>query len=616
MHNKLHSFHIPVMGIGHSADTPIRVAPFGISSVVSLVDDLLLEKLRKYYSERNGFPYQEISREIPDGRAKRISAYLDLVGRLVLKKIESIRCQPFFEKNDKHAYFELLPDESSLKKEYVRLQGMKDGPEKDALAQMLNKRIEPGSIDVNIMVKLDRTVYDRKGKPLGDEFTDAKSALRGFAMSVLRSSVVFSAGMNPKLFGYLTQFKDFYRNAFGEIKKKIILKVSDFRSALVQSRFLAKRGLEVSEYRIESGLNCGGHAFPSHGQLLPSILNEYKEKWHELTKGIRPLIREYYDKIGLSFPESPTQADPVMTVQGGIGTSGEAQRLIQGFGAARTGWGSPFLLVPEVTNVDDSTRKLLRRATEEDLYLSNASPLGIPFNTLRGTKSHLTTEERIRKGKPGSPCPKGYAVTSTEFSAKPICLASREYQKKKLEQIRMSSLSEADKASLKSKVIEKTCICDQLGHGILIKLGVLSEQQAAQAVCPGPNIAWFNRTYTLKEMVDHIYGKGVSLVSEQRPHMFAKEIVMNVDYLKLMLARCHDRRTREECEEYKTNLERGMDLCLRISKEKPFPNENLASIGPIVEQQKARLSRLWSEFVAKSSHQQSDPLENNQEARL
>jgi hypothetical protein len=30
------------MGIGHSTDTPILVAPFGISSFISLVDDLLL----------------------------------------------------------------------------------------------------------------------------------------------------------------------------------------------------------------------------------------------------------------------------------------------------------------------------------------------------------------------------------------------------------------------------------------------------------------------------------------------------------------------------------------------------------------------------------------------
>ena len=45
--NKKHSFHIPVMGIGFTVDTPLKVSQFGIDSVISLVDDVLLEKLRK-----------------------------------------------------------------------------------------------------------------------------------------------------------------------------------------------------------------------------------------------------------------------------------------------------------------------------------------------------------------------------------------------------------------------------------------------------------------------------------------------------------------------------------------------------------------------------------------
>ena len=46
---KMHSFHIPVMGIGYSIDSPIKVARYGISSVISLVDDILIEEMRKYY---------------------------------------------------------------------------------------------------------------------------------------------------------------------------------------------------------------------------------------------------------------------------------------------------------------------------------------------------------------------------------------------------------------------------------------------------------------------------------------------------------------------------------------------------------------------------------------
>jgi len=42
-----HSFHIPVMGIGFTIDTPLKFEQYGMDSVVSLVDDILLEKLKK-----------------------------------------------------------------------------------------------------------------------------------------------------------------------------------------------------------------------------------------------------------------------------------------------------------------------------------------------------------------------------------------------------------------------------------------------------------------------------------------------------------------------------------------------------------------------------------------
>jgi hypothetical protein len=253
------------MGIGHSVDTPIRVAPFGITSVISLVDDTLLEKIRKYYSEKYGLPYVKLARNEPDGRAKRITAYLETVQRIVRAKMEAIKEQPFFEANDKSKYFNLLPEEITLKRGYNKLLKMKAGAERSALEEDLTRRMQPGSIDVNIMVKLDGINFDKNGTSLGDEFSDAKAALRGYASSSLRSNIVFSAGLNKKLFNYMTRFEDFYRDEIGDIKKRIILKVSDFRSARIQGRFLAGKGLEVHEFRIESGLNCGGHAFPSNG---------------------------------------------------------------------------------------------------------------------------------------------------------------------------------------------------------------------------------------------------------------------------------------------------------------------------------------------------------------
>ena len=94
-----------------------------------------------------------------------------------------------------------------------------------------------------------------KKEKLPTEFNDAHAALRGYANSDLESSLILSAGMNPRLYSYMEQFDDFYPDENRYIKKKIVLKVSDYRSALIQGKFLAKKGLWVSEYRIESGLN-------------------------------------------------------------------------------------------------------------------------------------------------------------------------------------------------------------------------------------------------------------------------------------------------------------------------------------------------------------------------
>ncbi|RLB84947.1 MAG: hypothetical protein DRH24_03515 [Deltaproteobacteria bacterium] len=599
MTDYLHTFHIPVMGTGHSVDTPIRVAPLGISSVISLVDDLLLEKIRKYYTSKFNLPYVKIPRDAQDGRAERITAYLNTVYKIVLKKMEEIKRQPFFKDNHKRQYFELLPEESLLRKKYETLLKMKSGYERDALEKDLTSRMKPGSIDVNIMVTVDRSHFDKNGNPLGDEFCDAQAGLRGYANSCLDSSIVYSAGFNRRLFSYMTRFKDFYRNKMGRIKKRIILKVSDFRSALVQGKFLAKKGLEVHEFRIESGLNCGGHVFASNGILLPVLLEEFREKGKSLMSEFQPLIKKYYKKMGWDYPESKLKDRPLITVQGGIGTHGEVLRLKE-FDIDRTGWASPFLLVPEVTRVDTTTRELLRQAQEEDIYMSDVSPLGIPFNNVHKTGSEIWTQKRIAEGRPGSPCPKHLLVDNTEFTEKPICLASRQYQKKKLEQIEMMDISADEKARLCKKVVEKTCICDHLGNGALIDLGIAKEKNLPQSICPGPNIEWFSKFYTLKEMVDHIYGRGSSLVPPERPHMFAKEIVMYVDYFERMVR--DSSLTSDVINallEFKNNLEAGLDFCLEISHKPAYPDENLVSISACVKRERTRMESICSVFEKK-----------------
>ncbi|MDR9417880.1 hypothetical protein [Gracilimonas sp.] len=601
MQHSLHTFSIPVMGTGHSIDSPIRVAPFGINSVISIVDDLLIERIRKHYSNVMDLPYENISRNAEDGRSRRITAYLDLVQDIVQSKFEAIRNQPFFEQNDKSKYFEMLPDQTELKKLYRRLLSLSDSKEGKSIASNLNNSMKMGSIDVNIMAKVDGFSYTNSGQPMTSEFSDGSAALRGYAKSKLSSSLILSAGFNPRLYNYLAEFGDFYRDVAGNIKKKIILKVSDFRSALIQGKYLAKKGLEVFEYRIESGLNCGGHAFASDGYLLPALLKEFKEKREMLSTSIQPLIEKYYEESREGgFKSDWIFSSPRITVQGGIGTNGEARRLLNDFDMDATGWGSPFLMVPEATTVDEPTMKLLQNATEEDLYLSGVSPLGVPFNNVRNTGSEKWHKERIEKDKPGSPCPKGFLESNTEFTENPICTASSQYQLLKISQIKENESSKELQENKIAKVLDKACLCDHLGNGALISLGILKEHRAPQAICPGPNIAWFNRQYSLQEMTDHIYGRGTSLVPKERPHMFAKELVMYVDYFETMIEQCEDFDAEfKQFKKFKNNLEKGIELCLEIANTEAYPDENLTSIIETVEVQSKRLAKIFENIENK-----------------
>ena len=596
MENVYHKFHIPVMGTGHSIDSPIRVAHLGIASVMSIVDDILVEKICKHYSEKYSINFFETAKSDPYARSKRITAYLNVVDKIVALKLNEIKLLPFEEGNEKSKYFDLLPEDSPLKKKYKYYLTIETKAEKEKVAFELTDLMHAGSIDVNIMSKLDRTNYAKDGTILSDEFNDAKAALRGYAESTLTSSIVFSAGFNRSLLGYLTQFKDFYRDADGKIKKKIIIKVSDFRSAMIQGKFLATKGLEVSEFRIESGLNCGGHAFASQGYLLPSILKEFKDKRKTLAQEFIPLIKSYYEKQNWSFNESNFMCEPLLTVQGGIGTSGEAQRMIEDFKCDSTGWGSPFLLVPEATCVDDDTLNLLMNAKKDDLYLSGASPLGVPFNNLRNTGSENWTKDRAESGRPGSACPKGFLISDKQYTDKPICTASRQFQKNKFDEITALQISDSEKDELLDSMFAKVCLCDHLANGALIKLGISPKSKSPQSICPGPNIVWFNRQYSLQEMTDHIYGRGESLVSEDRPHMFCQELELYVNYFEKLIGTMGNSEAEiKYLEIFKENLEKGIEYILEISEGTAYPNENLKSIPDLVKVQHDRLKAIYAE---------------------
>jgi hypothetical protein len=524
--NTPHSLHIPVMGIGFTIDTPLRVARYGISSVVSLVDDILIEQMRKFYCDKYGMPYEEITSGSPDARARRITAYLNLVDHLVRQQVESLQASPFEKGSEISRYYDMLP-ETPLKRAYEEMLATSDPAEKYHRQERLRCEAVPGSIDVNIMTKLDPDAY-LNGEKLPPEFADAMAALRGYANSTLCSSVVFSAGINQRLYTYTATFGDFLPGEDGELKKKIILKVSDYRSALVQGKFLAKRGLWVSEYRIESGLNCGGHAFPTEGYLLGPVLEEFKERRQELIKVLHPIYMEALKTRG--WPVQDVDYGARITVQGGIGTAVENSFLLTYYRVDGTGWATPFLLVPEVTNVDAAHLQKLLNAADDEVYLSDSSPLGIPFWNLRTSASEESRRQRILLDKPGSPCPKRFAAFNTEFTEAPVCIASRVYVKRKLEHLAKEDLSPEQRAAAKESVLDKACICHDLGGSTTLKYNI--DPEATPAVCPGPNIVNFKKLATLDEMVAHIYGRLSLITNTERPHMFIKELMLYIEYIR------------------------------------------------------------------------------------
>ena len=525
---KTHSFHIPVMGIGYTIDTPLKVSQYGINSVISLVDDILLEKLRKMYCGKYAIPYNEITKNTEDFRAKRITSYLNLINKLAEKKFEELKNATIEKGNKIKEYFNMLPDSSTIKQKIKNLTA--EYFDLDKAGNWIKDSLSMGSIDVNIMTKLDKENYVKEEK-LPVEYNDAHAALRGYANSDLNSSIVLSAGMNPRLYGYLRQFEDFYPDQNGKIKKKIILKVSDYRSALIQGKFLAKKGLWVSEYRIESGLNCGGHAFASDGYLMGPILAEFRDKRKELIHEIHKIFVKALSNKKHSIPKT---ALPVkISAQGGVGTVEEHQFLIDHYQVDSVGWGTPFLLVPEATTVDDSTLKKLVEAEEDDLYLSNVSPLGVFFNNLKGNTKDIQKLSLMKKGIPGSPCPKKFAALNKEFTEKSICTASRQYQYLKLEELDKENLASEEYQTAYDKIVEKTCICVGLGTSALLVNNLDNKIEGdGVSVCPGPNMAYFSKIMSLKEITDHIYGRSNMITRTDRPNMFMKELKLYIDFLK------------------------------------------------------------------------------------
>jgi hypothetical protein len=217
---------------------------------------------------------------------------------------------------------------------------------------------------------------------------------------------------------------------------------------------------------------------------------------------------------------------------------------------------------------------MLVKAEEKDLFVSDSSPLGVKYNNIRGNTANQLRLDRIAKGKPGSPCFKKHCALNSEFEGESLCTASRSYQKKKIAELDTTK-AEITEESYQKKwdaITIKECICDGLAVPILRKMGEMEkDNNPVVSICPGPNLAYYNRTFSLKEMVGHIYGR-FNIIKPNRPNLFLKELGLYVEHFKGEINAFHEefnKRKEKELNKFKVNLLAGIEYYESIAGKLP-----------------------------------------------
>ena len=264
--------------------------------------------------------------------------------------------------------------------------------------------------------------------------------------------------------------------------------------------------------------------------MMGPILEEFKASRKTLAADLHKIYAKALAKAGRAVTEP---GEIRITVQGGFSTAGEDRLMLEYYGTDGTGWATPFLLVPEAVCVEQEMLGELAAAMDEDVVLSKASPLGVPFWLLRDCESERSRRRRIDEGNPGTQCPKGYLQSNTEFTERPVCMSSRAYVKRKLEHLSSEGLSEQQLASVTETILGRDCVCHELGGGATAIYDI--HPSVTPLVCPGPNIADFSRTLSLDEMVHHIYGRTSIMTRTDRPHTFLRELAIYAEHLRKQL---------------------------------------------------------------------------------
>jgi hypothetical protein len=120
-------------------------------------------------------------------------------------------------------------------------------------------------------------------------------------------------------------------------------------------------------------------------------------------------------------------------------------------------------------------------------------------------------------------------------------------------------------------VLAKECLCTGLSNAAVNKYSLtpLTKKSVAVNICPGPNIAYFNKIASLQEMIDHIYGRTNIIPRDDRPHMFIKELMLYVDYWTELLTDTTnelDQKRKKYVQEFHKNLMDGISYYRNLAE--------------------------------------------------
>ncbi len=239
-------------------------------------------------------------------------------------------------------------------------------------------------------------------------------------------------------------------------------------------------------------------------------------------------------------------------------------------GITFTGCGSKKQVAAvSVTDQKEMPKQVGVEAEVEITFPCSGIDSDLEFVRVNGTGNSKDREKEafIAAGTPGSLCPKQHLALNNEFGETALCTASRKYQKLKIEQILSSKMSAEEKEESIRSVEDKACICVGLGTPALINNHLDTKiEGTGVSICPGPGLVSFDKTYSLKEMIDHIYGRTDLLAGVERLHFFVRELKMYAKYLFKAVKKNKedDEKQKSYLMEFRKNMLEGIEYYLSL----------------------------------------------------